>query len=142
MRRTLQLVLLFGLGGLSTLAFILGAEPFGVPGRNPIGERLGGSVAVAVFFAVSQFFVARRDATAGTSSWSSVTVMLSGLATAGALVIAREGREQWQVFVAPALLAALVGAAVGVTVGRRTKRLTCCPAVDPAPCSRSGTSRG
>jgi len=118
-RRTLKFLLFIGLGGVSTLAFILGAEPFEVPGRNPIGERLGGSVAVAVFFAVSQFIFARRDAAAGTSSWPTVTGMLSGLAATGILVMAREGRDQWLVLVAPAMLAALVGAAVGVTVGRR-----------------------
>lgn len=119
MRRPLKFLLLIGLGGLSTLIFILGAEPFEVPGRDPIGEWLGGSVAVTVFFAVCQFFLARRDAAAGASSWPTVTGMLTGLAATGVLVMAREGRDQWLVFVVPAILAAFVGAAVGVTVGRR-----------------------
>lgn len=121
MRRVLRFLLLVGLGGLAALVFILGAEPFEVPGQNPIGERLGGAVAVAVFFAMCQCWLARRDAAAGKSSRSAVIAMLLGLVVTGLLVVAAEGPTQWQFFVAPALFAAVIGAAVGVTLGRRAR---------------------
>lgn len=121
MRRAWTFLLLVGLGGLAALVFILGAEPFEVPGQNPIGERLGGAVAVAVFFAMCQFWLARRDTAAGMSSWSAVTPMLVGLVATGLFVVTAEGPAQWRFFVAPALLAAVIGAAVGVTLGRRAR---------------------
>jgi len=121
MRRVFTFLPLVGLGGLGALVFILGAEPFEVPGQNPIGERLGGAVAVAVFFAMCQFWLVRRDTAARRSSWSTVTSMLVGLVATGLYVVAAEGPPQWGLFVAPAVLAAVIGAAVGVTLGRRAR---------------------
>lgn len=121
MRRVVTFLVLVGLGGLAALVFILGAEPFEVPGQNPIGERLGGAVAVAAFFAMCQFWLARTNAAASMSSWSAVTSMLVGLVAVGLFVVAAEGPAQWRLLVAPALLAAVIGATVGVTLGRRAR---------------------
>lgn len=120
MQRASRVALLIGLGALSALAFILGAEPFEVVGGNPIGERLGGSVLVAVYFAVCQFWFARRAGAADAPRWSAVVAMISGLVAVGLMVIVVEDRQQWRLFVAPALIAALVGSTIGVTAGRRS----------------------
>jgi len=60
MRRSLLFLLFVGLGLLAPFVFILGAEPFAVPGQNPMMERIGGSLAVALYCAVCQFWFARR----------------------------------------------------------------------------------
>lgn len=41
MTQALRFLLFVGLGIVAFIVFILGAEPFEVPGQNPIGERIG-----------------------------------------------------------------------------------------------------
>jgi hypothetical protein len=119
MGRTSRSFQCFGLGLLALFVFVLGAEPFEVPGQNLVMERVGGSLAVAGYCAVCQFLFARRDARTGASNWRNVAAMVLGLAAASLFIIAAEGGQQWRYSAVPLLLAGCVGTVVGMAIGRR-----------------------
>ena len=119
MSRTSRSFQCVGLGLLALFVFVLGAEPFEVPGQNPVMERVGGSLAVAGYCAVCQFLFARRDAKTGISSWRNVAAMVLGLAAASLFIIAAEGGQQWRYSAVPLLLAGCVGTVVGMAIGHR-----------------------
>lgn len=50
------------LGILSPFVFILAASPFEVVGKNSFREVLAGSIGLAIYLAVCQYLVARRQA--------------------------------------------------------------------------------
>ena len=117
MKRILPLV---GLGILSPLVFFLGAAPFEVPGQNPIMERVGGSLAVAIYCAVCQFWLARRSAKPATSSWARLSAMVLPIVATCLLVQVAEGGQSWRYFWGPLLVAGCVGSVAGVVLGGRT----------------------
>ena len=117
MNRILALV---GLGILSPLVFFLGAAPFEVPGQNPIMERVGGSLAVAIYCAVCQFWLARRSAKPATSSWARLSAMVVPIVATCLLAEVAEGGQSWRYSWGPLLVAGCVGSVAAVFLGSRT----------------------
>jgi hypothetical protein len=115
-----RILMSFGLGLLSPFLAILGAEPFDVPGKNRLMERVGGGLAVALYCAACQFWLARRNAKAAISSWPSVAAMILAIGTICLLVILAEGGQSWRYFAVPVLVAGSIGAVSGMVLGRRT----------------------
>jgi hypothetical protein len=117
MKRMLPLV---GLGFLSPFVFFLGAAPFEVSGQNPNMERIGGSLAVALYCAVCQFWLARRSAKPATSSWARLSAMVLPIVATCLLVEVAEGGQSWRYSWGPLLVAGCVGSVAGVILGGRT----------------------
>lgn len=117
-----RILMSIGLGLLTPFIAILGAEPFEVPGKNPLMERVGGGLAVALYCAACQFWLARRNAKAATSTWPSVAAMVLAIGAICLLVIVAEGGQSWRFFAVPVLVAGFIGAVVGMVLGRGTGR--------------------
>ncbi len=115
-----RILLLVGLGILAPFVFILGAEPFEVPGQNPIMERIGGSLAVALYCAVCQFWVVRGSAKAATSSWARLWAMVLPIVATCLLIGVTEGGQSWRYSWGPLLVAGCLGSVAGVVLGGRT----------------------
>ena len=112
-----------GLGLLSPFIAFLGAEPFEVPGQNPLMERVGSGLAGALYCAVCQFLLTRRNAKVANSSWPSVVAMVLTIGAICLLQLVAEGFGSWPFFAVPFFVACLIGAVVGMVLGRRTGRL-------------------
>ena len=121
MNRALALV---GLGILSPLVFFLGAAPFEVPGQNPIMERVGGSLAVAIYCAVCQFWLARISAKPATSSWARLFATVLPTVAICLLIEVAEGGQSWRYSWGPLLVAGCVGSVAGVVLGGRTSSVS------------------
>ena len=117
-----QFLMSIGLGLLAPFIALLGAEPFEVPGKNPLMERVGAGLAAALYCAACQFWIARRNARAATSSWSPVAAMVFAIGAICLLQILVEGVGSWRYFALPVLVAGLIGAVVGMFLGRGTGR--------------------
>jgi hypothetical protein len=118
-----RILISIGLGLLAPFIAILGAEPFEVPGKNPPMERVGGALAVVLYCAACQFWLARQSTKAAASTWPSVAAMVVVIGAVCLLVIVTEGGQSWRFFAAPVLLAGFIGAVVGMVLGRGTGRV-------------------
>jgi tetrahydromethanopterin S-methyltransferase subunit C len=112
-----------GLGLLSPFIAFLGAEPFEVPGQNPLMERVGAGLAGALYCAVCQFLLTRRNAKVANSSWPSVVAMVLAIGAICLLQLVAEGFGSWPYFAVPFFIACLIGAVAGMVLGRSTGRL-------------------
>jgi hypothetical protein len=74
-----KIVLSVVLGVLSPLVFIMGAEPFEVPGKNSVQEVLAGSIAVALYLAVGQFLAVRNSSSGFRADWPILAAMVAPL---------------------------------------------------------------
>lgn len=129
-----------GLGLLAPVAFILGAEPFEVPGQNSLKEILAGSVAVALYFAACQFWLARGSVRAHRINGPVLKAMIASLLAVCLLPILLEGGRSWLVASLPMLVSGCVGGVGGALLAPR-KTITGTPGrhptVDLAFCRRS-----
>jgi hypothetical protein len=120
MKRILErFVLSFALGLLAPIAFILGAEPFGANNSTSGGEVAGGCVAVALYLAICQFWLARSDKGGFPANWPIVVGM--GAPPLGVLIFMSCVEERGGVSTQgiPMLIAAGVGIFAGATLAMR-----------------------
>ena len=68
-----RIIISFGLGFVSPIAFVLGAEPFEVSGASSVKEIAGGCIAVALWLAIGQYWIARKAGSGLRCSWPGVT---------------------------------------------------------------------
>jgi hypothetical protein len=129
-----------GLGLLAPVAFILGAEPFEVPGQNSLKEILAGSVAVALYFAACQFWLARGSVRVHRINWPVLKAMIASLLAMCLLPILLEGGQSWLFASLPMLVSGCIGGLGGALLAPR-KTITVTPGphptVDLAFCRRS-----
>jgi|SRR5208283_4319798 len=111
------------LGVLAPFIALLGAAPFEVPGKNPLMERVGAGLAAALYCAACQFWLARRNTKAASSSWPSVAAMVLAIGAICLLQLVAEGFGSWPFFAVPVFVAGLIGAVAGMVLGRGTRRL-------------------
>lgn len=71
-----RLVLSLLLGALALFVFILGAEPFNAPGQNSVGELVSAGLAVVVYCALAQFWLASRDRPGLRAKWPTLAAMI------------------------------------------------------------------
>lgn len=117
-----RILVSIGLGLLAPFIALLGAVPFEVPGKNPLLERVGAGLAAALYCAACQFWLARRNARAATSSWPSVAAMVVAIGAICLLQVVVEGVGSWRYFALPVFVAGFIGAVVGMVLGRGTGR--------------------
>jgi len=115
-----RILLLVGLGILSPIVFFLGLEPFEVPGQNPIMERVGGSLAVAVYCAMCEFLLGRGSAKPATPGWARLFAMVVPIGVTCLCFAVAEGGQSWRYFSGPLLVSGCVGSVAGVVLGART----------------------
>jgi hypothetical protein len=112
-----KIVLSVVLGLLSPLVFIMGAEPFEVPGKNSVQEVLAGSIAVALYLAVCQFMATRNSSSGLRDDGPILAAMIAPLLAIFLLIAAVEkGDVLWAQGV-PMLLAGCVGGLAGSVAG-------------------------
>jgi len=112
-----------GLGLLAPFIAFLGAEPFEVPGENPLMERVGAGLAAALYCAACQYWLERRSEGAATSSWPSLAAMVVAIGAVCLLQLIVEGVGSWPYFAVPVFVAGFTGAVVGMFLGRVTGRV-------------------
>lgn len=108
-----------GLGLLAPFVAILGAELFEVPGQNSIKEIVAGALAVALYCAACQFWLARMGSRGLRVNWPVLGAMVAPLLAVCLLVVAVEGGRTWLVFGLPVLISGCVGSFVGALLGAR-----------------------
>lgn len=108
-----------GLGLLAPVAFILGAEPFEVPGQNSLKEILAGSVAVALYFAACQFWLVRGSTRAPRVNWPVLGAMIASLLAVCLLTVLLEGGRSWLFAGLPMLISGCVGGVAGALLATR-----------------------
>ena len=99
--------------------FILGAEPFEVPGQNPMGERLSGGVVLTLYLAFGQFMLARRGEPDGAAKWPAVIAMAVPVVAWASFFIWRDGRESAWITGLPMLVAGVCGIGCGAVLAAR-----------------------
>ena len=107
------------LGLLSPLVFILGAEPFEVPGKNSVQEVLAGCIAVALYHAVCQFMATRNSSSGFRDDWPILAAMMAPLL---AMFLFMAAVEKGGVVLAqgvPMLLAGSIGGLAGSVAAHR-----------------------
>ncbi len=120
MRETI--LLSFFLGLLAPAAFILGAEPFAVRGRNSIKEIVGGCVAVALYLAICQFWVAPKGSRGLGTKWATLVAMSAPLVIVVIVIALGENPHAALVQGLPMLISACCGALAGALLAGRIKR--------------------
>ena len=105
-----KIVLCVVLGVLSPLVFILGAEPFEVPGKNSVQEVLAGSIAVALYLAVGQFMAVRNSSSGFRADWPILAAMAAPLLAVCLIMGSFDVGD-------PMLLAGLIGCLAGSVAG-------------------------
>lgn len=115
-----HVLLSVGLGLLTPIVYILGAEPFETPGQNPPAEILSGSVAVILYFTVSDFLLVRATRRASSVSWPIPATLLLSLLAPCLLVILLEGGRSWLYSALPMFVSGCLGVAIATLLpGRR-----------------------
>jgi hypothetical protein len=110
-----KIVLSVVLGLLSPLVFILGAEPFEVPGENSIQEILAGGVAVALYLAVCQFMATRNSGSGFRADWPILAAMMAPVLAVCLIMESSDGGF-------PILLAGSIGCLAGSVAGHMGTR--------------------
>jgi hypothetical protein len=110
-KKTLSILL-----GLSSfIAYFAGFLPFDVNGPSPLKAYVGGSVAIALYLAVCQFFVTKKDGSLK-ENWRSILTMIAPLAIFTLLiwVIAESGHFDKEAIsiVGSGLIGTLAGAGI------------------------------
>lgn len=113
-----RIMINIGLGLLTPFIAILGAEPFEVPGKNPVMERVGAGIAALLYSAVCQFLFTRRNAKVANSNWPSVVAMVLTIGSICLLLLVAEGFGSWPYFVGPVFIAGSIGSIAGMFLGR------------------------
>ena len=108
-----------GLGLLAPFVAILGAELFEVPGQNSIKEIAAGALAVALYCAACQFWLARIGSRDLHVDWPVLGAMVAPLLAVCLLAVAVEGGRTWLFFGLPVLVSGCVGCFVGALLGAR-----------------------
>lgn len=108
-----------GLGLLAPFVAILGAELFEVPGQNSIKEIVAGALAVALYCAACQFWLARMGSRGLRVNWPVLGAMVAPLLAVCLLAVAVEGGRTWLFFGLPVLISGCVGSFVGALLGAR-----------------------
>ena len=106
-----KIVLSVVLGVLSPLVFIIGAEPFEVPGKNSVQEVLAGCIAVVLYLAICQFLAARNSGSGLRANWPILAAMVAPL-LAICLIMVDSSRF-------PILLAGCIGSLAGALAAHR-----------------------
>ena len=109
----IKIFIAFGLGLLTPFVFILGAAPFEVPGQNPVGERLSGSIVLALYLAFGQFMPPRRGESGGAAQWPVVIAMAVPVMAWAVYFIWRDGAESAWIIGLPMLVAGVCGIGAG-----------------------------
>ena len=117
--RLKRILSLLGLGVVSPLVYLLGAEPFEVPGQNPIMERVGGSLALVIYCATCQFWFARGSAKPLNSKWARLSAMIMPIVATCIVVQFVEDGQSWRYSWVPFLVAGCVGSVLGIALGDR-----------------------
>lgn len=118
-----RIVLGVFLGLLVLLVFIVGAEPFEGLGPDSLWVIASGSLAVALYCAACQYWIARRTPRSTTANWPNVGGMVLVVAGACLAIAVGEGGDQWHAMV-PAAVAGCLGAAMGMGISLRTSGAT------------------
>jgi hypothetical protein len=114
-----RIVLGVALGLLAPLVLILGAEPFEGLGPESRLALASGCLAVALYCAACQYWLARRTPRSTTANWPNVGGMVLAVAGTFLAIAAGEGGGQWRTMV-PAAVAGFIGAALGLRLSLRT----------------------
>jgi hypothetical protein len=117
-----------GLGLLAPFAYILGAEPFEVPGQNSLKEILAGSLALALYLGACQFWIARKGNRAPRVDWPVLLAMAASLVIMGLLIVLVEGGRSWLYSALPMVVSGGVGSFIGALLAARGT-------VNPTPAS-------
>jgi hypothetical protein len=107
-----------GLGLLAPFVYILGAELFEVPGQNSIKEIVAGALAVALYCAACQFWLARMGSRGLRVNWPMLGAMVAPL-LAVCLLVSLQGGQAWLYSGLPILIPGCVGSFVGALLGAR-----------------------
>ncbi len=113
-----QILKSIGLGLLTPFIGIIGAEPFEVPGQNPVMERIGAGVAVAIYCAVCQFLITRQNVKSNSPLLPPIAAMVLAIGAVCIILIAVEGPGSLIYFGGPILVAGFIGAVSGMILGR------------------------
>jgi hypothetical protein len=105
-----RIVLSVVLGVLSPLVFIMGAEPFEVPGKNSVQEVLAGSIGVALYLAVCQFLAVRNSGSGFRADWPILAAMMAPLLAVCLIMVSSDVGV-------PMLLAGCIGCLAGSVAG-------------------------
>jgi hypothetical protein len=122
-----KILLPIALGLLAPIVYILGAEPFEVPGRNSLKEILAGSLALAIYFAACYTLIVRKAGAEPRVSRPTLIGMLGSL-VATSLLVTLQGGRAWLYSALPMLIGGGVGSVVGALLAARGARK-----VAPAP---------
>ena len=107
------------LGMPSFAAFIIGAEFFETPGTTSLKEILAGSLTLAVYQAICQFFLMRKSTLRLRACWPTVAGMNVPLIFILLIVVVAEKRSVvWSQGV-PMLLSGCIGTFVGAVLATR-----------------------
>lgn len=115
----MKIIMAFGLGLLAPFVFILGAEPFEVPGQNPMGERLSGGVVLALYLAFCQYKLALKGEPAGATEWPVVVGMAVPVASWAVCFGWRDGLGCAWITGLPMLAAGVCGIGGGAILAAR-----------------------
>jgi hypothetical protein len=106
-----------GLGVLSPFVAILGAEPFAVPGQNSLQEQAGASIALILYFAISQFWATRTGGRGWRGNRLTLVAMDAALLVMSAFVLFAEPGMTQLSFAVVMLVSGVVGSVAGVLLG-------------------------
>jgi hypothetical protein len=114
-----RIVLSIILGCLSPFVFILGAEPFEVRGKSSFQEILAGCIAIGLYLAVCQFFVARKGEFGLRTKWIILAAMDAPLLAASIVILVLENGSVFFAQAVPMLLAGCAGSFAGAIAAAR-----------------------
>lgn len=102
------------------IAFVLRLpEPFEVQGQNSFAEIMAGSVALACYLAICQFWIAPKDERSGKAKWPVVIVMAAPVVAWAVCFVCRDGLGGWWIRGLPILAAGICGIGVGAVLAAR-----------------------
>jgi hypothetical protein len=113
-----RILMSFGLGLLAPLVAFFGAELFEEPGRNPPMETIAEALAVGLYCAACQFWIARRSLRRAPPGWTCCAAMMLAIGAIFLGLFVAEGRLAWRYFAAPTLVGASIGTFAGMVLGR------------------------
>ena len=115
----IKIIIAIGLGLLTPFVFILGAEPFEVPGQNPMGERLSGSVVLALYLAFCQLMLTRRGEQGGAAKWPVIIALAVPVMAWAGFFVWRDGPGSEWIIGLPIFSAGICGIGVGAILAAR-----------------------